>query len=165
MLKKSSFLLTYLIWIIAIFVISLFVEIQGIKLREYWFSIALLLISQYALTYFLIYKLDSSLYYATLIGLCGMTTVIQTFYGYSLYLFYPTYILCFALASFAVFVIFRQNIHFKLFAILLVEAILLIGYKMNYLNIWQVVFINCIYLFVILIRTMFRIRKNLRRVK
>ena len=75
------------------------------------------------------------------------------------------YILCFSLASFAVFVIFRQNIHFKLFAILTIQVILLVSYKMNYLNIWQVVFINALYLLTLLIRTIFRIRKNLRRVK
>lgn len=148
-----------------LFILSFFVEFNGIKLNSIWFGIAILLIGVYTLSYYLMYGLDSSLYYGTFVFLCGVMNVLQNILAINTFMFYPMYILCFALASFAVFAIFRQNIHFKLFAILFFEVILLISYKMNYLNLWQMIFVNGIYLFVLLIRSIFRVRKNLRRVK
>lgn len=164
-MKKNKFLLFFAILLIILFIISFFVEFNGIKLNSIWFAIAVLFIGLYSLFYYLMYGLDSSLYYGTLITLCGVVNLTQNLLEIKALLFYPIYILCFAFASFAVFAIFRQNIHFKLFAILLIEGILLISYKMNYLNIWQIVFVNGIYLLILLIRSIFRVRKNLRRVK
>lgn len=164
-MRKNKFLLIFALLLLILFISSFFVKLNSIQLKSLWFGIAILFIGIYTLIYYLMYGLDSSLYYGTLTMLCGVTNLLQNILAINLFLFYPVYILCFAFASFAVFAIFRQNIHFKLFAILLIEAILLISYKMNYLNLWQIVIVNGIYLLILLIRSIFRVRKNLRRVK
>ena len=61
-----------------------------------------------------------------------------------LFLFYPIYILCFAISHFAVFALFRQNIHLKLFAIFAIEGIMLVSYKMHILNLTMLIAINVI---------------------
>lgn len=147
------------------FILSLFVKFNDVQLKNCCFGISILFIGIYTLIYYLLYGLDSSLYYGCLTFLLGDAVLCQNFLEIPTSMFYPAYILCFSLASFAVFAIFRQKIHFNLFAILLVEVILLISYKIDYLNIWQIMIINGIYIVIILIRSIFRVRKNLRRVK
>lgn len=164
-MKKNKILFLTAIFLLTIFIWSLFAKVNDVQLKNYWFGISILLIGTYTLIYYLLYGLDSSLYYGCLIFLIGNAVLCQNFLEIPTNIFYPAYILCFSLSSFAVFAIFRQKIHFNLFAILLVEVILLISYKIDYLNIWQIMIINGIYITIILIRSIFRVRKNLRRVK
>jgi len=162
-LKKNKILLSFALIEIAIFISILFIKINGFELYNIWFSVSLLLISLYELLYSYLFKLDSALYLGSLLTNFALATCLKYFYTYSLYAYYPVYILCFAMAHFTVFVFFRQIIHFKLFAFLLVEAILLIGYKANLINWWLLVGINGIYLCYLIINLLLRVAKNLRR--
>lgn len=161
-MKKNKILLFFAIFCVILFIFSLFFEINNVSLKEYWFSIASVLIGQYSFIYFLMYKLDSSLYYSFLNSSIGISSFFQSVNEYSFVFYYPVYLLCFAISSFAVFVLFRQKIHFKLFAILTLEAILLIAYKIKILNLWQLLLINGLYLIFVLAEIVFRIKRNLK---
>lgn len=161
-MKKNKILLIFSSTFALLFIASLFITINSIQLRQYWFSIACVFIGIYALLYCYMYKLDSSLYYGILVVGVGIASFYQTSFRLSFYFFYPVYLLCFALASFAVFARFRQKIHFKLFAILALEGILIIVYKLNYLNFLQLVIINGVYLLFVLINAIIRVKRNLK---
>lgn len=164
-MRKNKVLLFFVFLLITLFTSSLFININNINLAEYWFSSICVCIGLYSLLYYIMYKLDSSLYYGTLILNIGISSVVQQYFNFGLAYFYPTYILCFSLASFAVFAIFRQNIHFKIFAILTFEGILLIVYKLKILNMLNLLIINGVYLLVIGLNILLRIKRNLRRIK
>ena len=161
-MKKNKILLAFSILFTILFIVSFFITVNNIQLRQYWFSIACVFIGIYALLYCFMYKLDSSLYYGILVGGVGVASFYQTSFHLSFYYFYPVYLLCFSLACFAVFARFRQKIHFKLFAIFAFEGILLIVYKLNYLNFLQLVIINGVYLLFVLINAIIRVKRNLK---
>lgn len=161
-MRKNKILLAFSISFALLFIASLFITINNIQLRQYWFSIACVFIGQYSLLYCFMYKLDSSLYYGILVSGIGATSFYQSSFIMTFYSFYPVYLLCFALASFAVFARFRQKIHFKLFAIFAFEGILLIVYKLNYLNYLQVLIINGAYLLFVIINAIIRVKRNLK---
>ena len=128
-----------------------------------WFSILLIAIGLFSLLYFFLYKMDSELYFGTLICFIGMCSWLRLTYGISFNKFYMVYIFCFAFAHFAVFVFFRQKIHLKLFAILILQGILIAGYKFNYLKLYQVLLILISFIVFVLINLILRLKKNLRR--
>lgn len=161
-MKKNRILLSFAIFLIILFISSLFVTINTVNLREYWFSISCVLIGFYSFLYCVMYKLDSSLYYGTFTICLGILSFIQLYMSYTIAKYYPMYLLCFAFASLAVFALFRQKIHFKLFAFFVFECILLIVYKLNILNIYWLIAINGIYLLLIALNMFFRIKHNLK---
>lgn len=164
-MRKNKVLLFFVILLMALFISSLFIKINNINLAEYWFSTICVGIGVYSLLYYIMYKLDSSLYYGTLILNLGISSFVQQYFNFNFAYFYPIYILCFALASFAVFAIFRQNIHFKIFAFLTFEGILLIVYKIKILGMLSLLIINGVYLLIIGLNILLRIKRNLRRIK
>ena len=151
--------------IIGLFIISLFININGFFLREIWFSISLVCIGLYSLIYSFLYKLDSCFYYGMLNVLFAFATAVRYLTNITFFSYYPIYVLCFAISHFAVFVIFRQKIHFKVFAILLAEGIILLAYKKKFLSLETLIAINGAFLLVIAINMLYRLRKNLRREK
>lgn len=161
-MKKNRILLFATILFTILFILSFFVTINNVNLREYWFSISCIFIGLYSLLYCAMYKLDSSLYYGTYVVWLGIFSFTQNLYSFSFAYFYPMYFLCFAFASLAVFALFRQKIHFKLFAFFALECILLIVYKIKILNIYWLVAINGIYLLLISLNMFFRIKHNLK---
>lgn len=161
-MKKIKILLFFSIFLIFLFISSMFFNINGIILKQYWFSIACVLIGQYSFVYFCMYKLDSSLYYFVLTTYLGVCSFFQSAFSLKFSYYYPLYLLCFALPSFAVFALFRQKIHFKLFAFFFIECILLIVYKLNFLNIWHLFVLNGAYLLLIMLEAIFRIKYNLK---
>ena len=58
-MKKNKILLAVALFLIVLFISSLFVTINNVNLREYWFSISCVLIGLYSLLYCAMYKLDS----------------------------------------------------------------------------------------------------------
>jgi len=160
---KSRILFFSFIAIVILYIISMFVQIGDIKLNSIWFSVAMLCVGIYALIYSYLYKLDSELYYGVLNIMFAMATAYRFITDIKFMMFYPIYILCFAVAHLAVFVLFRQKIHFKLFAILFLECILLTSYKMNFLSLYVLLAINIIFLLFVAINGVYRLRKNLRR--
>ena len=162
-MTKLKFLFLFFIIIAGVFVASLFLEIGSVKLQQIWFSVALFLIAMYSLLYSWLFKMDSSLYYGVLLALISVFSAYRYIQKIDFKFYYPIYIACFALASFAVFVAFRQNIHYKIFAILGIEAILLMCYKINLLPLQVVIAINIAYFTFVGINAIFRLRKNLRR--
>lgn len=164
-MKKTKVLLISAIFLVVIFAVVMFLQFNNFKFYNIWFSLSLLFVGIYALIYFINFKLDSSLYYAVLLIALGSCSIVKYLYEFSFYFYYPIYIFCFAFASFAVFVRFRQNIHLKIFAILIFEGIILIGYKLNFFNIIPFYILNGLYLLLIGFDVLIRINKNLRSQK
>ncbi len=161
-MKKTKILLFCALLLTATFVGLMFVVINNIQLYNYWFSIACLFLGVYTFVYCIMFKLDSSLYYSTLLTTFGLFSFFQKFNGLTFRFFYPFYILSFSLASFAVFAFFRQKIHFKLFAILAIECILLVMYKTEFLSFLQMLIANGVFLLFVLANAIFRINRNLK---
>lgn len=161
-MKKNKILLFFAIFFTILFIFTLFLRFGNLKCMYYWFSFACFFIGQYMLVYYLMYKLDSSLHFCVFATLLGVFSFVQQYKNLSFDFFYPMYILCVSLASFAVFVQFRQKIHFKLFAFLSLECILLMLYKLSQISFWQLVMLNGIYLVAVGLNLAFRIRKNLK---
>lgn len=161
-MKKNRILLIFAVFLIISYIFTLFLQIGDFKCMYYWFSFACFFIGQYSLMYYMMYKLDSSLYYGTLSVLIGIISFVQHYFALSLSFYYPFYFLSASFASFAVFVLFRQKIHFKLFAFLSLECILLMLYKLSHINFWQLVTLNGIYLLITGLNFAFRIKKNLK---
>ena len=164
-MNKGKFILFFAIFEIFCLILLLFFNIYGFKLGEIWFSICSMFIGIYALMYSFLYKLDSSLFYGVFLIAVSVCSAVQYLLFYNFSEFYPFYILCFAIANFAVFVCFRQNLHFKLFAILSIGAILLISYKANIIGLNTVLVIGSAFLVMVVIDAVMRIKRNLRSVK
>ena len=161
-MKKSKILLFFAIFLVILYIISFFINIYVIILKEYWFSIACFFVGLYSFLYALMFKLDSSVYYCVLTICIAVISFCQYYFNYDIKFYYPFYLLSFALPSFAVFALFRQKIHFKIFAFFIVECILLIVYKFKYLDIVQMLLINIFYLVLIALNITFRIKRNLK---
>lgn len=155
-MKKNKILLGFAIFLTITYALLLMFK----TFREYWFGTISCFVGLYSLLYCIMYKLDSSLYYSTLVLGISATSFVQNYYNITASTFYPMYIMCFAMASFAVFVLFRQKIHFKLFAILFFECILLIAYKFNKISLLLLLTINTAYLLLVGINVLIRLRKN-----
>lgn len=164
-MKKGKILLAFVILEIIIFIIAMFTNVNGYALHNIWVNIALLFVGLYSLLYCVLFKLDSSLFYGFLLTTLALATAYCYINKISFTMFYPIYILCVCFAHFTVFAIFRQIIHFKLFAFLLIECILLIAFKSNLINWWWLVVLNGLYLFYLIINLFLRVKKNLRREK
>ena len=164
-MKKYKILIVLAIILSILYTVLLFLQIGDYKLGKVWFGLALEFIGIYSFFNFIIFKNDSSFYYAILLLLIGACSCYRQINEIAFVDFYSVYILCFAFASFAIFVFFRQNIHFKLFTFLSIEAILISVHKLKYLQLWQMFVINGVYLFLLLLNLIFRIKKNLRRIK
>ena len=162
-MSKIKWIIIFTVIEITTFIMLMFVSLNGFKLNSIWFSIATFFVGLYAINYYFLYKLDSSLYYGVLLISLSLCQVYKFVNDYSFSEFYPIYFFCFAIANFSVFVRFRQNIHFKMFAILAFEAILLVTYKLNIVNFASFVAINTIVISLMFITLTLRIRRNLRR--
>ena len=162
-MSRLKILFTCAMVLIAIFIASLFTTVNGFSPSEIWFSVAMFLIGIYTLIYYKFFKLDSSLYYGVLLILLAVSTAYRHFSGLSFARGYPYYIACFAYAHFAVFVVFRQYIHCKIFAILGIEVILLMSYKINLLPLFALIAINVGFLALVAFNACIRVRRNLRR--
>ena len=162
-MRRNKVLLVFVLSEIIIYTFFLSQRLNNINLSNIWFSLALIFISFYALLYSLFYKLDSM----TLIGFfcitIGISSCVQSIYNYGFIEYYPIYIFCIGFSHFSVFVLFRQNIHFKIFAFLTVVGILIAGYKLKYLDINEFISILVILSVGILVNVCLRLRKNLRR--
>ena len=148
---------------IIVFCILMFTRFNNFATNKIWFSLALGLIGLYSFLYYIAYRLDSSLYYCVLLITFAMTTAYRFINQIEFVNFYPVYMMCFAMAHVTIFVKFRQIIHLKVFAILALEVILLMCYKNNYIPLSLVIGINIIYVLLVLMNTIIRARRNLRR--
>ena len=161
-MKRAKYLLFLTIIEIVAYICLLIFKVD---LKPIWFSLLLLLIGIYSLFYAYFFRLDSEAYYGFLLIFISVVSTISFYKQFSFGLIYPAYILCFALSHFLVFVLFRQKIHLKLFAILFLICILIAGYKLNYLKLYSVLILVIAILALTVISAVFRLKKNLRRSK
>ena len=164
-ISKSKRITIFTILEFVLFVSLFFVKIKSFYFSQMWFGVAVTLIGLFSFFYSYQYNLDSSFLYGVALILIGACVTFQHINLLSFRYFYPVYILCVSVAHFAVFVRFRQFIHFKIFTILFFEAILLVCYKVGYIGFNWLILINAIYAAAILINVLLRVRKNLRRNK
>jgi len=163
-LKKNKILLIFVLLEILFYIYFIVVQ-KTINVNLVWFSLILILIGAYSLSYSLLYNMDSECYYGILLVLLGTCECLKQIKQIEFSSFYPIYILCFAFSNFAVFVLFRQNIHIKLFAILFSVGILIAGYKLDYLKLYQLLILIGVIVSNFILSILFRLRKNLRRIK
>lgn len=160
-MNKGRFLFAFAI--LLVFVYAALLVFNFNSLSNQWFSFVLLFIGAYSLLYSHLYGLDSYLYYGTLLLLLGLTTYIRSVNNIPLGRFYPIYILAVSLSHLSVFVKFRQNIHFKLFAILLVQGILLVSFKFKVVSLKLALILSLVLWLMVFINIVYRLKRNLRR--
>lgn len=160
-MNKGRFLFAFAITLSLVYFAVILFNFNNFSSK--WFSLALLFIGIYSLIYSYLYNSDSFLYYGTLLTLFGISTYIKSVNNISLEKYYPIYILAVALAHLAVFVNFRQNIHFKIFAILLVQGILLVGFKFNVVSLKLTLILSLVLWLMVIINMVYRLKRNLRR--
>lgn len=132
-----------LLKIVDVILIGLYVALMFMPaFQKIWFSTALVLVAIILLLASAFFVQDSKLWLGSLLMLSGVFGVYKQFYGFNLFNVYPVYIFIFGLASLIVFVIFRQNIHLKVFVICSVEVVLLGIYKFAYVNLWEFIFLQ-----------------------
>ena len=137
---------------ILIFLYAIFAKkILAIEVQEIWFFLALILIAIPFLVKSYLFNVDASAYLGSQLLFCGIMGGLSKVFMLHFSVVYPWYIFSFAFASFIVFVFFRQNIHFKIFAIITVEVLILLMYKLNFLNYLAFWIVNGIYLAYVLV--------------
>ena len=154
----------FVISLFGIYIYFLFSSFFGVDFSYVWFSLALVFISLPLFFRSLFFHSDSSLYSSSLLLWCGIAGIFKNVYMVDMALFYPIYIFAPAFASFIVFVVFRQKIHFKLFALIFLEVIILISYKLNYIPSQIFLLINICYLTALGLWFIVRLSINTRRV-
>ena len=163
-MKNNRILFFFVLLEICTF-LALVIFFEEVDIKSIWFSLLLVLIGIYSLLYAFLYSEDAEIYFGFLVLFIGIVSAIQFKLNYNFTTIYPAYIFCFAMGNLAVFVFFRQKIHLKLFAILFSISILIAGYKMNFLKLYQLLIVVGIIVILAIISSVFRLRKNLRRSK
>lgn len=161
-MTKNKFLLIVFLMLLAIYVSILFVKVNNINLNKFWYGFAIFFIGLYALIYFNVYRLDSSLYYGVLLTFIGAAITLK-FVNLQIMKILPLYLISFAFAHLSNFVVFKQNIHLKIFAILFLQIILIVSYKTKILNINLFLMLSGIFIFLLMVGLIYRFVKNLRR--
>ena len=161
-MTKSKALPIILLILTIIYTFLMFINLNGFNFKNYWFSLVLIFIGIYSLIYYGLYRLDSALYYGVLHILLAFASYFKMT-NLTIFKNLPLYFISFMLAHLSIFVTFRQNIHFKLFAILLLQTILIVSYKINLLSLVSFVTINALFIALIGINIAYRLTKNLRR--
>lgn len=162
MYDKSMFV--FCLTLIGVYLYFIFNNFFGIDFSDVWFSLGLVFISLPLFCRSIYFKSDSSLWASSLLIWCGIAGIYKNAYFVDMSLFYPIYIFSLSFASFIVYVFFRQKIHFKLFALILLEVIILLSYKLNYLPKHIFLLVNIAYLSALALWFIVRFLLNTRRV-
>lgn len=140
---------------------TLLIVLAGLK--NVWFSLALCFIGCYSLVYSCFYHLDSHLYLGTILVLWGGLLALDYYKYLEGFTIWGLATSVFAIAHLTVFLVFRQNIHFKIFTMLAIISIILLSYKINILPFWGVVAMLAVMAILLAIQLFKRLRRNLRR--
>lgn len=112
--------------IIYVFAYLFFVAIffiKPFKIHLAWFSVSINLIGSLLVTKSVFYRLDSSMVLGLALYLSSFVGIFSKFYNFQFQT--SLYFLAIAIACLVVFFIFRQNIHFILFALNVLEVLIL----------------------------------------
>lgn len=118
------------ILIIAYIIFIIWGLIKPFNLHKAWFSIALNFLGAILITKSVFFNLDSSMFLGVSLYFMSFIGIVHSFVLFENLISY--YFLAFSCACLVVFFIFRQNIHFNLFALSLLEVIILILIKNNF---------------------------------
>lgn len=146
-----------------IYIFFVFNSFFGIDFSDVWFSLALIFVSFPLFCRSIYFCSDSSLWISSLLIWCGIAGIFKNIYLINMSLFYPIYIFSIPFASFIVYLFFRQKIHFKIFALILIEVIILISFKLNYLPKNIFLLINICYCTLLVLWFIIRLSVNTRR--
>ena len=135
-----------------------------LEFSEIWFFLALFLISIPFLVKSYLFYVDASMYLGCTLLFCSMVGFLSNIFLLDLSLVYPWYIFSLAFASFMVYLIFRQNIHFILFAIISIEVLILLLRKLAIFSSTVFYVLNACYLIILFMLFMSRVSKSSRRV-
>ena len=133
------------------FVLAMFfilISFLYFKRYDLWFYLFSLFVGAYLLSKFLLFHLDSSCYFGSLLFFIGVTGILRNLLGldyFSVLVFFS-----FALASFLTFLFFRQNFHLFIGNILTYEGIILYLFLVNIINFNVFLILNAILLFIFL---------------
>lgn len=135
-----------------------------LEFSEIWFFLALFLISIPFLVKSYFFYVDASMYVGCMLLFCSMVGFLSNIFLLDFSLVYPWYIFSLAFASFMVYLIFRQNIHFILFAIISIEVLILLLRKLAIFSSTVFYVLNACYLIILFMLFMSRVSKSSRRV-
>lgn len=156
-------MITLCISLAGVYIFFIFNSFFGVDFSDVWFSLALVFVSFPLFCRSIYFNSDSSLWASSLLIWCGIAGIYNNVYLVSMSMFYPIYIFSVSFASFIVYVFFRQKIHFKLFALILLEVIILMSYKLNYLPNNIFLLINICYCTLLVLWFIIRLSINTRR--
>lgn len=165
-MKKIVLLRTILIINLIIFIYALCANnLFELKIAEIWFFLALFLISIPLIVKSYLFYVDASLYIGSCLFFCAIIGFISRIFLIDFSVIYPLYIFSLGFASLMVFLNFRQNIHFILFAIISIEVIILYIRKAQLISSTAFYIVNIGYLIILFMMVMNRVSKTSRRVK
>lgn len=165
-MKKIVLLKAILIINLIIFIFALCTnKFFELKIAEIWFFLALFLISIPLIVKSYLFYVDASLYMGSCLFFCAIIGFISRIFLIDLSVIYPLYIFSLGFASLMVFLNFRQNIHFILFAIISIEVIILYIRKAQLISSTAFYIVNIGYLIILFMMVMNRVSKTSRRVK
>lgn len=158
-MSKNRILLFAALFMLAAY--TILIVLAG--LENVWYSLALYFIGGYSLMYSKLYHLDSHLYFGVAVFLAGGLTMLNYYKLLEGFTLWGLITSVFAIAHLTVFLLFRQNIHFKTFTMLAIISIILLSYEINILPFWGVVAMLVVMAILLAIQLFYRLRRNLRR--
>lgn len=165
-MKRTIFLKisSYFLLISYISLISVDLVLGTISISKFWFSSLLVIIGLIFFIRFCCYKIDSCLFlsmWSMLSGICG---ILNFFYNFSLPFVFGIYIGSFALASFSIFIKFRQIFHLKVFVFGSLCGILLVLFSEKLINViafWVLISLTLLTIIILIVSS---IKINTRKV-
>ncbi len=103
-------------------------------LSKIWFSSLIFAIGLIFFIRFCCYRIDSCLFISTWAMLSGVCGILNFFFQFQLTFVFGIYILAFSIASFSIFIKFRQIFHLKVFVFGTLCGILLVLFSEKLIN-------------------------------
>lgn len=130
-----------------------------------WFSFGCFILSLYCLLRSLFFRLDSALWigmFLLLISIFGLLRFMEPIDNTK---YIALYFFAGSVSSFSVAVLFKNFLFIKISLILILEVILILLYSINIINIGVFIFLNSLFLMILLIGISTHLKNNLKSIK
>ena len=165
-MKASIFLRIYNFSVVCCYLTLLVLSVLGIIFPFYkvWFSFSLIFLSFILFPRFILYNINTNIWFGSLLFLSGAFGVLRFSLNFDVLQSLIGYLLCLSFSSLVMFVLFRQFFHFKTFTIFVMFAIILLVYKLGYMQFWLVATLSTLLVGAIIALTLKTILLNLRKI-
>lgn len=138
--------------------------IPFIPFYKFWFSLFIGILGITLLLRYCCYKIDASLFAGIILFLCGTIGILNFYLNFAILYIISLYISSFGLASFAIFIKFRQVFHLKLFVFTILCDIVLIVYAGKLCPLWLFIASLAVIVLSTLILVITSIKANTRKI-